>query len=117
MTQDEKQKMVDEIEPVLDFDVDDFKKFVTARDLERGHDMTKRPAWCPHQECQTLRCAQDLICGGKLPAPVPHDGDKNTHRFCLRGADKDGGVFDLQVNKGDLFWFDLVFDAMREAGS
>ncbi len=67
-----------------------------------------RPRWCPHQDCIFQRRVLDSICGGELPNPVEHDGDKNTHRVCIN-ADS---VFDLQVNKTDLGWFRWVFDAL-----
>jgi len=54
----------------------------------------------------------DAICGGQLPAPEPHDGDFNTHRFCINGASDTGGIFDLQVNKTDLWWFRFIFDSL-----
>jgi len=76
--------------------------------------ISDKPSWCPHPDCQHLRTNQDACCGGRLPEPAPHDDGMNTHRFCLRGAADDGGVFDLQVHTGDLFWFDLAFDAIRE---
>ena len=72
----------------------------------------ERPSWCPHTDCIFQRRVMDDLCGGRLPAPEPHDGDQNTHRFCLNGADKDGGVFDLRVNRSDLEWLRWVFDAL-----
>ena len=68
----------------------------------------ERPAWCPHQDCVFCRRSQDALCGGRLPKPEPHDGDENTHRFCIN-AD---GVFPLQVNKTDLGYFRWIFDAL-----
>lgn len=75
----------------------------------------ERPPWCPHPDCQFLRIGCGLMCCGKLPRPVEHDRDFNTHRFCLYGAGDGGGVFDLQVNKTDLFWFDMMFDHLRKS--
>lgn len=72
----------------------------------------KRPKWCPHTDCQFRIHSQDLICGGEMPEPVPHDSDENTHRFCLAGAMDDGSVFDLQVNSTDLYHFRRIFDAL-----
>jgi len=69
----------------------------------------ERPSWCPHGDCEFLRRAQDALCGGHLPASIPHDGDANTHRLCFRA---DGTVFDLQVNHGDLWWLRRVCDAL-----
>ncbi len=39
---------------------------------------------------------------------MPHDGDVNTHRLCLRLAD----VVDVQVNTTDLDWLRWIFDAL-----
>jgi hypothetical protein len=72
----------------------------------------ERPEWCPHQDCIFQRRAMDSLCGGKLPEPVEHDGDFNTHRLCINGAMPNDEVFDLQVNKGDLFWFRFIFEAL-----
>jgi len=69
----------------------------------------ERPIWCPHQDCGFKRRAMDSLCGGKLPKPIEHDGDFNTHRLCI----KTNEVFDLQVNKTDLFWFKLIFKALE----
>ncbi len=69
----------------------------------------ERPAWCPHDECIFKRRAMDSLCGGELPTPEPHDGDMNTHRFCMN---LDGVVDDYQVNKTDLDWFRWIFDAL-----
>ena len=51
---------------------------------------------------------------GHIKALLEKHDDHNTHRFCLNGADKDGGVFDLQVNRSDLGWMHWVFDALDE---
>jgi len=48
------------------------------------------------------------MCVGKMPSPEPHDDDFNTHRMCLDGADKDGGTFDLQINKTDAYLMGLL---------
>jgi hypothetical protein len=72
----------------------------------------ERPAWCPHSTCAFRRRAQDAVCGGELPEPILHDGTPNTHRLCLNGADRDGGVLDLQVNRADLGYFRWIFDAL-----
>ena len=73
-----------------------------------------KPLWCPHIDCIMLMSSQDRICVGKLPKPVLHDKAENTHRWCLEGAADNGGVFDLQVNVGDLFCFDVMFDVIRK---
>lgn len=74
----------------------------------------ERPSWCPHPDCLFRRRAMDDICGGKLPAPEPHDGDHNTMRLCLNGADSTGAVFDLQVNDSDLHWLRWIFEGMQK---
>ena len=72
----------------------------------------ERPAWCPHPDCLFVRRAMDAICVGHLPKPEPHDGDENIHRWCLNGAADNGGVFDLQINNTDLWWFRQMFSAL-----
>lgn len=72
----------------------------------------ERPKWCPHQDCLFQRRAMDSLCGGGLPEQVEHDGDFNTHRFCINGALPNDEVFDLQVNKSDLWWFRFIFEAL-----
>lgn len=73
----------------------------------------ERPEWCKHKDCQFRRRVVDSICGGEMPEPLPHRGDLNTHRFCLKGAlQGNDGVFDLQVNASDLDWFRWIFDAL-----
>ena len=72
----------------------------------------ERPSWCPHPDCVFVRRAMDAICVGHLPELVAHDGDFNHHRFCLNGASDSGGVFDLQVNNTDLWWFRQMFSAL-----
>lgn len=72
----------------------------------------ERPKFCVHLDCQFIFRVTDSMCGGKLPSPEPHNGDFNTHRFCLNGATDDGGVFDLQINKSDRWWFGKMFDEM-----
>ena len=80
-------------------------------------DMTEwrqeRPTWCPHTDCGFLRRSQDALCGGKLPQPAPHGADFNTHRLCIRTED-DSNVFDLQVNKSDVYHFRRILDALVE---
>lgn len=74
----------------------------------------ERPSWCPHPDCEFKRRTQDAICGGKLPEPQPHNGDFNTHRFCINESlsAKDSKVIDLQVNNTDLDYFRWIFDAL-----
>jgi len=72
----------------------------------------QRPAWCPHQTCQFKRRVTDTMCAGRLPKRESHDGDHNTHRLCLNGASDSGAVFDLQINKTDVYWFRWLFEAI-----
>ena len=75
---------------------------------------TYQPDWCPHPDCVHIKTMVDTICGGRLTKPERHDDDFNTHRFCLKDAGGDGGVFDLQVNKSDLYWFSLLLGAIKD---
>lgn len=75
--------------------------------------LQERPKWCPHKDCRFRRRGQDSMCCGALPKPEPHDGGTNLYRLCLNGADKDGGVFDLQVNDTDIWYFRKMFSALR----
>jgi len=72
----------------------------------------ERPSWCPHKSCLFKRRAMDDACVGDLPEPEEHDGDFNNHRFCLNGVSDSGGVFDLQINNSDLWWFRWLFQAL-----
>jgi len=69
----------------------------------------ERPEWCPYHDCIFKRKTQDAICGGELPKPEAHDGDVNTHLFCINA---EGKVDPLQVNKRDLAYFRWIFDAL-----
>ena len=75
-------------------------------------DWLKRSSWCPHKTCKNLRTLQDKMCVGKLMKKEEHDGDFNTHRICLDTKETGHGVFDLQINKTDCYWFRLLFDAI-----
>ncbi len=68
----------------------------------------ERPSWCPHTDCLFRLRVQDSLCGGELPKPESHDSDENTHRLCIN-ADE---VFDLQVNRSDLYHFRRVLSAL-----
>lgn len=77
--------------------------------------LQERPKWCRFEDCLFLRRVSDYICGGKLPKPEPHQGDFNTHRFCLKFHKDDPGpkgIFSLKVNESDLDWFRWIFDAL-----
>ena len=85
--------------------------------------ITDRPIWCPHVECKTLRCLQQMMCVGLMPEPVAHGADYNTHRLCLVEEEAtsvlDERIFnqilDLQINKSDVFWFRTLFDVLVTA--
>lgn len=78
--------------------------------------MMPRPSWCPHPTCNYLLQTQDAACVGKLPDPIEHDGDKNTHRLCLRGAKDDGEwTFDLQINSSDCYHLTRLLNKVRES--
>jgi hypothetical protein len=76
-----------------------------------------RPRWCPHQDCKFRLQFQDAMCGGELPDPAEHDGDFNHLRICLNGAADNGGVFDLQINRTDIFHLRRLFDSLQKAES
>lgn len=76
----------------------------------------ERPEWCPHRDCKFKRRAQDALCCGHLPEPVPHDEDFNIFRICLNGVAERGGVLDLQINKTDIYHFRRMFAALAEDG-
>jgi len=65
----------------------------------------ERPKWCPHQDCVFVLNTQSLACVGRLPEPVDHDGAPNDGRLCIKA----GEVFDLQVNRGDLWGLGRLF--------
>lgn len=74
----------------------------------------ERPSWCPHDTCIFRKRAMDSMCCGRLPEPSPHGADFNTHRLCLNGASDDGGVFDLQINKTDVWWLGWIMEPVKE---
>lgn len=63
----------------------------------------KRPDWCLHSDCEYVASAQAMICKGKLTKPMPHGESFNTHRFCLNTKETRQRVFDLQINKTDIY--------------
>jgi len=73
----------------------------------------KRPEWCPHPTCQFVLNTQELACVGRLPEPVDHDGTPNDGRLCIFA----GGVFDLQVNRGDLWNLSRLFKALYSSAA
>ena len=76
--------------------------------------MQLRTKWCPHVECIFIETFQDSMCIGRLPKKVEHDKDFNTHRWCLKGVLPMHEIFDLQINKTDAFWFNLLFKIVRD---
>lgn len=76
----------------------------------------EKPSWCPYSLCIFLRRAMDSICIGKLLCPVPHGKDLNTHRICLMNVLPDNEIFDLQINKGDIYHFRRILNAIDEQG-
>lgn len=73
-----------------------------------------RPSWCPHKDCIFLTTVQNKICGGKLSKPIKHENDYNTHRLCINTQETGHGIFDLQINFSDTYWFGLIFDWLRK---
>ncbi|KKN90030.1 hypothetical protein LCGC14_0231420 [marine sediment metagenome] len=85
---------------------------MTSDSTFRSHE---RPGWCPHPDCHFVLNTQESwkkreACGGILPEPVEHDGGFNIKRLCIE-AD---GVFDLQVNRGDLCNLERLIKVLRE---
>lgn len=75
----------------------------------------ERPRWCPHKDaCNFKKQAVDLLCCGELPEPIEHDGDFNTHRFCINNTEDNHGIFDLQINKSDVGWFFYVLEPAND---
>lgn len=72
----------------------------------------ERPSWCPHQDCRFVLNTQSLGCVGRLPEPVDHDGVSNDGRLCIRTGGGADGIFDLQVNRGDLWSLSRLFKAL-----
>ena len=70
-----------------------------------------RPKWCSHADCSFLIGWQNMVCGGRLPAPVRHEDDFNTHRICFKLPAE---VLDLQVNRNDCWLIGLVTQKLRE---
>ena len=71
-----------------------------------------RPKWCPHSDCNFKIHSQEAICGGGLTIPEKHDNDFNTHRICIDTRETGHGIFDLLVNKTDLWNLNRVIDKL-----
>jgi hypothetical protein len=65
------------------------------------NDNIKLPDWCKHTDCNCKASCQNLMCVGKLPKPIPHDKNLNTHRLCFDTRGTGHGIIDLQVNWTD----------------
>jgi len=79
--------------------------------------MRNRPNWCPHKEtCRFIFNRQDKICGGKMKETKSHDGDWNTHHFCLdeRDLESIGKIVTYEINKTDVYHFIVVLEKIRE---
>lgn len=74
--------------------------------------MKNKPDWCPHSSCVFIRNTQDMMCCGKLPEPEKHDGDFNTHRFCLNLSEFNEPPFELKINRTDAHLFKKMFEAV-----
>lgn len=72
----------------------------------------ERPDWCPHDSCIFQVQSQGKMCRGKLPSPEPHDNDFNTHRLCIDTRETGHGIFDLQVNKTDLWNLNRIIQSL-----
>ena len=70
---------------------------------KRAENKQYRPKWCPHDDCEFKIHSQNMMCCGTLPLPEVHDNDFNTYRLCLDTRETGHGIFDLQVNKTDLW--------------
>ncbi len=63
----------------------------------------ERPEWCLYAlSCDFKKQAVGRLCCGELWEPAEHDGDLNTHRFCI---EETGDVVSWQINKSDVSWF------------
>ena len=76
--------------------------------------MKNKPKWCPHSDCIFKRTYQNCLCIGKLPKKVLHGTDYNTHRWCIKNALPNDEIFDLQINRSDVYWFELLFKFVKE---
>ena len=72
----------------------------------------ERPTWCKHNDCVFARRTMDSACAGNLPKPVPHAGDMNIYRICIREILPNNEICDIQMNKTDLGWLRWLFDAL-----
>lgn len=73
-----------------------------------------RPVWCPHSNCEFKCHCQNLMCVGKLPEPVPHDGIDNTHRLCFDERETGHGIHDMQLNWGDAWNLIRLLNQIKE---
>ena len=73
-----------------------------------------KPDWCSHKDCNLKVNSQNMVCLGKLSEPLPHNGDFNTHRFCLDTRETGHGIFDLQINWSDAWNFIRILKLVKE---
>lgn len=74
----------------------------------------ERPTWCPHDDCTFVFRVQDVACAGRLPAPVPHGADQNTHQLCIQAEGET--LLALQWNRTDAWHLGRLCDAVRTDG-
>ena len=73
-----------------------------------------RPERCPHLDCAFINSlGQGAFCKGKLPKPIDHDGQDNTHRLCF--LQFDGEVYDFQMNKGDMWQLHSLLEPKEDS--
>lgn len=73
----------------------------------------ERPDWCPHKDCIFKSNRQNLMCVGKLPEPIKHNGTNNTHRLCFDERETGHGIHDLQMNWTDAWLLKQLLDFMK----
>ncbi|MHC4799935.1 MAG: hypothetical protein ACYTF1_25140 [Planctomycetota bacterium] len=78
--------------------------------------LQRRPTWCPEIDCKFKRIALEHMCIGELPEPLEHDGDLNTHRFCLNDHVEPINLTILLINSTDVSWMRWLFDEVFPMG-
>lgn len=74
-----------------------------------------RPEWCPHSSCQYLVSTCNQLCVGRLPEPLPHYDDFNTHRMCQRGAKDDGEwMHVIEINHSDCYHINRMLKVVMD---
>jgi len=73
----------------------------------------ERPSWCRYPaECVHVIRSQNAICAGRLPEPVAHDGDVDTHRLCLKVNNKAKPFSSILWSRSDAYNLRRVRDAV-----